>query len=123
MSDALKAAGGVKFDEGKARFDLLPPEPLEALAALYAYGAQKYADRNWEKGMSWGRVFAAMMRHAWKFWRGQDYDDDPRWAEMGVKVHHLTAVAWGAFALYTYFVRRLGEDTRSAVVSPDTPTT
>jgi hypothetical protein len=28
-------------------------------------------DRNWELGMSWGRVFGALMRHLWAWWGGR----------------------------------------------------
>lgn len=59
---------GVKFDDAKARFDLIPPELLFAVADILSFGAAKYGDRNWEKGMDWGRCFAAMMRHMWAWW-------------------------------------------------------
>jgi len=101
----IKSFAGVKHDEGKARFDLIPPEPLWELARLYTKGAEKYGDRNWEKGMRWGKVFAAMMRHAWKWWQGEEYDPEDG-------QHHLVSVAWCAFALYTYYVRGVGEDDR-----------
>jgi len=89
---------GKKYDGGKARYDLIPPEALHQLALLYGKGAAKYGDRNWEKGLPWGRVFAALMRHAWAWWRGED--NDPEDGQ-----HHLIAVAWNAFSLYTYQVR------------------
>lgn len=83
---------GVKHDDGKARFDLIPPRELEDLAELFAIGAAKYGDRNWEGGLKTGRLFAAMMRHAWAWWRGEEHDPvDGQ--------HHLSSVAWGAFAL------------------------
>jgi|TARA_R110000803_G_scaffold183480_2_gene245818 hypothetical protein len=95
----------LKFDHGKSRFDLIPPHALEALASLYGIGANKYEDRGWEVGMPWGRVFAALMRHAWKWWRGEVRDPvDGQ--------HHLTSVAWCAFALYEYERRKIGEDDR-----------
>lgn len=96
----------LRKDDGKPRFDLLPPEPLFALAELYAFGAKKYQDRGWEAGMSWGRCFGALMRHAWKWARGEEYDD-----ESGA--HHMIAVAWNAIAIYTYFVRKIGKDDRA----------
>ncbi len=107
----IKIDGGLRYDAEKARFDLLPPEALEELAMHYAKGAKKYADRNWEKGMNWGRCFASMMRHAWAFWRGEDYD-----AETGT--HHMISVAWNAIAIYTYAVRKIGTDDRN-IVRPD----
>jgi hypothetical protein len=74
--------GGVKFDQGKARFDLMPPGVLEGVAEVFTYGANKYGERNWEKGMKWGRLFGAAMRHAWAFWNGNELDPES-------KKHHL----------------------------------
>ena len=101
----------VKYDQDKPRYDLIPPEALDGLAHLYGMGAGKYEDRNWEKGMRWSRQFAAMMRHAWKWWRGEEYDQ-----ENGQ--HHLLSVMFCAMALYTYFVRRSGTDDRPPQVTP-----
>src|SRR5581483_6939658 len=84
-----------KKDAGKAPFALIPADALEALAELYGIGAAKYSPRGWEAGMDWSRIFSAMMRHAWKWWRGETYDEvDGQ--------HHLISVAWCAFALFTY---------------------
>lgn len=98
----------LKDDGMKARFDLIPVEPLEALAELYAIGAKKYGDRNWEQGFKWGRVFAALMRHAWAWWRGEKFD--PKDGQ-----HHMIAVAWNAFSLYYHELHNLGEDDRSKI--------
>lgn len=62
---------GAKNDQGKARFELIPGELLWAIATVLTFGAIKYADRNWEKGISWGRVFGALMRHMWAWWQGK----------------------------------------------------
>jgi hypothetical protein len=75
-----------------ARFDLIPATPLIALAEQYGKGAEKYADRNWERGHPWGITFAALHRHLWLWWDGEDIDP-----ECGT--HHLDAVMWHAFAL------------------------
>ncbi len=97
--------GGVKHDDSKPRYDLLPPEAMDALADHYRKGAEKYADRNWERGMRWGRCFAAIMRHAWAYWRGEDVDQE-------TGTHHMIAVAWNAIAIFTYSARGVGEDDR-----------
>lgn len=96
---------GRKYDSDKTRYELIPPEALEALARLYTDGAFKYEPRNWEKGMSWSRVFGALMRHAWAWFRGEDYDTE-------TKAHHMIAVAWNAFTLYIYQIRNVGESDR-----------
>jgi hypothetical protein len=86
---------GRKDDTEKLRYDLIPPYPLERLAEVYTIGAKKYSDRNWEKGMAWGRIFAAMMRHGWHWWSGV------RWDPVD-KQHSLASVAWCAFTLMEY---------------------
>lgn len=70
----LKA--GIKFDESKLRYDLIPSSSLNALATILTFGCSKYGDRNWEKGMSWGRVFGALMRHLWAWWGGESDDEE-----------------------------------------------
>ena len=96
---------GRKYDVDKARYELIPPEFMEALAMLYAKGAEKYEPRNWELGMSWSRLFGAMMRHAWAWFRGER--DDPE-----TEIHHMVAVAWNAIALYTHEIRGIGDSDR-----------
>ena len=86
---------GVKYDGGKPRFDLIPAVPLETLAKVYTMGAEKYADRNWEKGMAYSRLYAASMRHLNKFWTGEDLD-----LESGLP--HLAHAAWGLLALLEF---------------------
>lgn len=67
---------GRKDDQGKLPYHLLPPEALEATAAVLAFGAAKYGDRNWERGMAWSRPFSALMRHMWAWWRGEPADPE-----------------------------------------------
>lgn len=104
---------GVKFDADKPRFDLIPAMPLTELAKLYGVGAKKYADRNWEKGMAWSRLFAATQRHLWAFWNGEDMDQETR-------VSHLTNAVFGCFALREYMRTHPELDDRpSKTVYPD----
>src|SRR5690625_7397406 len=55
--------GGQKGSK-KARFDLIPVVPLWEVAEVYGKGAEKYEDRNWERGYDWSLSFAALRRHA-----------------------------------------------------------
>jgi len=75
------------------------------LAAHYERGAKKYADRNWEKGMAWGKCFASLQRHAWAWMNGEDRDPE-------TGTHHMISVAWNAIALFVYSVRKIGTDDR-----------
>lgn len=99
---AAVEVGGARFNEGKVRFDLVPPDALWELAKVYTFGARKYRDRNWEKGMSWGICFAAAMRHLWKWWRGER--NDP---ESGI--HHLAHAAWNCLSALAYELREQTE--------------
>lgn len=65
------SAPGQKFDGGKDRMELITSEFMFALARILTFGAKKYCDRNWEKGMSWSRIFGALMRHMWAWWAGK----------------------------------------------------
>ena len=96
MKKKEKFKEGIKFDSGKERFDLIPARPLFYLAKVYTFGAKKYEDRNWEKGMKWGKIFGAIQRHLWKFWMGEDLDD-----ETGLP--HLAHAAWGCLTLLEYY--------------------
>lgn len=100
----------LRFNDGKPRFDLIPPEALIALAQHFQKGANKYQDRNWENdGMKWCQgTFASLERHAWAWMSGEDYDP-----ENGS--HHMIAVMWNAAALYTYHVRNIGIDDRPKI--------
>lgn len=107
---------GRKDDGGKVRYDLLPPEFLEATATILTFGANKYADRNWEKGMKWGRVYGALMRHMWSWWGGVGPttnsflfgEVDPE-----TKHSHLWHACCCLAFLVAYEERGVGEDDRA----------
>lgn len=64
-----KPPPGSKFDNGKLRYDLIPPGALVSLAAVLGYGAEKYSPDGWRAVPdAKARYTAAMMRHfeAWR---------------------------------------------------------
>lgn len=107
QSHAIRLAGAqsFKYDEGKVRYDLVPPLALEALAKVYTMGAAKYSPRNWEKGMDWSKCYAAAQRHLQDYWKGEDLDP-----ESGLP--HLAHAAWNCVALLEYYIREIGTDDR-----------
>lgn len=96
---------GRKDDQGKIRMELIPPELMIAVGDILTSGAIKYADRNWEHGMDWSRVYGAMLRHQNAWWGGEDTDP-----ESGRS--HLWHVACCAAFLLTYEMRGVGRDDR-----------
>lgn len=76
--------------DGKGRYDLLPPEAIRRYAQLLERGAAKYGDKNWELGQPFSRVVSSMLRHAFQAAAGQNDED------------HLAAVMFNAAALITF---------------------
>lgn len=108
MTDLLQE--GVKYDQDKLPYHLLPPELMEAVADILDFGQKKYAPRNWEKGMKWSRVFSSLMRHMWKWWNGET--NDP---ETGKS--HLWHAGCNIAFLIAYEARKVGEDDRPISVN------
>ena len=96
---------GQKFDSDKLRYELLPPELLEEVARVLTFGAHKYSARNWELGMAWSRPFAALMRHMWAWWRGEEKDPETGYS-------HLSHAACCIAFLLSYEARNVGTDDR-----------
>lgn len=95
----------IKHDGEKPPYELLAPELLESVSRVLFFGARKYAPRNWELGMSWGRVFGALMRHMWAWWRREDRD-----VETGLS--HLWHAGCCIMFLIAYEERKIGTDDR-----------
>lgn len=69
---------GRKDDQGKLRYDLLDPQPIEDLVRVLTAGAAKYGDSNWKQvENAENRYYAAMLRHvqAWRQGEKQDKED------------------------------------------------
>ncbi len=96
---------GHKDDIGKPRLDLLPFDALEEVGRVLTLGADKYGDRNWERGMAWSRLLGAALRHlfSWAIRSGRD-------AESGRS--QLAHAAADILFLLAYEIRGIGEDDR-----------
>lgn len=96
---------GLRYNKGKPRYDLLPPDGIHELVKVFTYGAEKYAPRNWEKGMPWMEVLACLKRHiaAWEMGEKDDKESN---------LPHLAMATWNALALLTYEIRKAGTDDR-----------
>lgn len=95
----------LRYDGGKLRYDLLPPDGLEALVLVYTKGAEKYDDNNWAKGMSWMRCIGSLLRHTFAWIKGESYDKE-------TGCHHMAMAAWNCLTLCCYDMRKVGDDNR-----------
>ncbi len=72
----MSLSEGVKSDDGKLRLDLWSYDAIEEVTKVHAFGAKKYEDYNWAKGLKYHRVFGACLRHVWSWWRGERNDPE-----------------------------------------------
>lgn len=106
-------APAAKFDSGKLPWHLLPYDAVREVVRVLAFGASKYAARNWEKGLPHSRTFAATMRHLTAhFQDGETHD-----AETGIS--HLAHAACEILFALAFEVRGRKElDDRPGAVMP-----
>lgn len=85
-------ASGAVRDRGelKPRPDLVSPHAQMREGMIFARGAEKYAIRNWEKGMPISECLASAQRHTEQYKRG-DTDED-----------HLAQARWNLGAIIHY---------------------
>lgn len=91
----MKHAGGSKLDHGKPPMELLGAYALEEVAKVLDFGRKKYAQHNWRKGISIGRLLGAALRHIFAYMRGEDVD-----AETGLS-HMAHAMCCCMFIIWT----------------------
>ena len=115
--DPAPPGPGTTFDEptgearksaesaSKPRLELLPSAALEQIAEVLTYGAAKYDANNWCRGARWGRYYAALLRHLFAWWRGEDRD-----AETGLS--HLAHAGCCLLFLMEYQCNGWGSDDR-----------
>ena len=89
-------------------FKHVPLEAIAAGAASLEYGAMKYDDRNWERGLPWQQMIDSLRRHLDDFERRKDYDD----GEDGSDLHQVCMIMASAMMLSASVIRDIGEDDR-----------
>ncbi len=95
---------GLRHNAGKTRHDLVPAFAQEQYAKVLTKGAQKYAERNWERGMKWSKVLESLKRHILAFEKGEDYDK-----ETG-ELHMAHAMCNSAFLTEYYKIYPQGDN-------------
>jgi len=97
--------GGAKYDDGKAPEHLYSLDAHKRLLEVLRRGASKYGERNWESGMAWSRVYAALERHLHAWWSGESIDP-----ETGLS--HLAHAMANMMFLNHYEALAVGKDDR-----------
>lgn len=102
---------GNKHDTGKDPWHLVPWDAVRAIVMILAFGARKYAARNWELGMDWSRCFSACQRHMLSWWQGEDKDPETGYS-------HLWHAGCCILFLIAYELRGTGTDDRPTIAPP-----
>ena len=85
---------GLRFNEGKLRYDLVNTFAHEEMVKVLTFGAKKYSERNWEKGMAWSKIISSLKRHLAAIEKGEDVDletGELHAAHLACNAHFLTA--------------------------------
>lgn len=67
---------GLKFDDNKVSYHLIPVDALDEVSRVLTFGARKYGERNWEKGIRYARLYRALLHHVWAWWCGETHDPE-----------------------------------------------
>lgn len=92
LADPTKAA---RFNNGKLRWSLVHFQSLEPLVKVLMFGAQKYDDHNWKKGLPPNEILESMQRHLAALIDGQTHDPESGLPHIG----HIMCNAM----FYSYF--------------------
>lgn len=87
--------GAIRDSDKEERYDLVVPGPLRKLAIHFGRGAEKYEERNWEKGIPLMRMYASAFRHIQAWVSGEDIDHD----ETMQNPEHLVAALWNIYCM------------------------
>ena len=79
MSEKL----GDRFNEGKPRWSLVPQSALIPMVRVLEFGAKKYGDYNWTKGLSIRETCESLKRHLDAFMEGEDDDPESKLSHIG----------------------------------------
>ena len=92
--------GGIKFDDDKPDYSLIPPNALDDVAKVLTIGAKKYDRHNWKKLDNINdRYFAAAQRHMWALLKDETHDP-----ETGIH-HSAHAICCMMFLLEFYYLQ------------------
>tara|TARA_R100001440_G_scaffold12409_1_gene21822 strand:- start:3941 stop:4429 length:489 start_codon:yes stop_codon:yes gene_type:complete len=107
MANSIRDLGktGVKYDKFKNRLDLLPTDALREVALAFTYGAHKYSDRNWERGVNHSQLYRAALNHLMAWHERDDFDDE-------TALPHLAHAGACILMLLSIHLRGVGNDDR-----------
>lgn len=75
--------GGNRYNQGKPRWSLVDFDALEDMVKVLEFGATKYSDHNWKKGLKTTEIVESLLRHIFAYLRGEDIDPESKLPHIG----------------------------------------
>lgn len=72
----MKTFEGARHDSGKLKYSHVPPEVIDAIAVVRAYGNRKYSDPDNWRSISPDRWHEALLRHTREIWNDPCHIDE-----------------------------------------------
>ena len=86
---------GIKYDQDKPRWELLPLREVEDVVKVLTAGSKKYSDENWKKiDNIQDRYFSAAMRHMTAQRNGEVLDKETGLPHLSHAICCLLFMAW-----------------------------
>lgn len=96
---------GSRYNKGKLKWSLVSWKALEPMVRVLMFGAEKYDDHNWKKGLKWTECSESLLRHMTAFLEGEDNDPES-------KISHVGHILCNAMFLSYMFLFRKDLDDR-----------
>lgn len=91
----LSAKQGVKYDDGKARWELIPFRAMRDVVDVLTYGSRKYADDNWKiVPDARKRYVSAAFRHLTDWAGGEKKDSETGKSHLAHAICCLLFLLW-----------------------------
>lgn len=74
---------GARFNTGKLKWGLVSWRALAPMVRVLMFGAEKYDDHNWKKGLKYTEVCESLQRHVNAFIEGEDNDPESKLSHAG----------------------------------------
>jgi hypothetical protein len=85
---------GSRLNQGKKRWSLVDFKALEPMVQVLEFGAKKYDDHNWKKGLSYNEMCESAMRHLTAFMAGEDVDPESGELHIGHLLCNAMFISW-----------------------------
>ena len=76
-------SNGERHNENKLRWSLVSWRALWPMVSVLMFGAEKYSDNNWKKGLPWMEITESLQRHMIAFIEGEDDDSESKLSHVG----------------------------------------